>query len=416
MRKNILRQIDDLKGRSLTELENKINVLTTEFRDKDGFINGGNFTVEVADKIKEYQKEIEDIISSDSGTCGSSQKDKIRRRKIYENYPEGGTLEERRLWWITIGEANQTFLKKLASIERNAGIDKNVFYDDLKMLFLKLNQIQSRKPTEKYEEVVNKIKGELASKMKDGEGNAIDKNHRDVEEKLKEKDEDGSYTNEWYRKNHFTELKYDIDNKTYYEKDSPIHIWTEIVPNDPAHYATAQSSLLTEVSLNGSIKNPGYKVDILEQPSLKEKNSKSYVEFTKTKPNTMIRFLSTIIEWAGKPTFFDALKLVSVPLLLASAIVHTLGVEHMYFFHAFVNKVVLIAGISLCVQSIKKSDFTNAIIFACIAYLYNPIPYLSIQYTSPWWWFLFFDVIVAGVMIRSFVKGLRRTVKNEEAA
>ena len=266
LRKQLSRQINLLQDKSssngLSEFWDKIRDLTRGFRDEDGSIIGGDLTAEAADKIKTYQQVIEDIKISTSGTGGTSKKDKYRRQTIYRDYPDDGTIEDKKAWYKALPEDNQLFLRDLAKKEKANAITHNTFSDELTQLFQELAQLQTRKTTDRYNDAAERVKEEIASKIKDEEGNAVTTDHPEVEDKFRE--------TEWYKKNHFTELKYDPDGKNYYEQDAPLYIWTETVPSDPQDYNVVPSSLWSEVNIKEDFKNKNYKVDIQGQPVPKE--------------------------------------------------------------------------------------------------------------------------------------------------
>lgn len=74
------------------------------------------------------------------------------------------------------------------------------------------------------------------------------------------------YQSDWYKKNHFTELKYDSDEEVYYEAVVPLYVWTEIVPRDPSYYEIVPASLWTKASVKEDKKNPNKRLDAKGYP------------------------------------------------------------------------------------------------------------------------------------------------------
>lgn len=264
IRKKISNQINLYLGRrnnkSLNDLWDNIFDVTKGYRDEDGVLIGDDFTEEAKSKVKDLQEDIEEIKTNLVDTTGLTKQEKYRRQQIYNNpdypFPTDGTPAQKRAWYRNLPEDDLQFLQETKA--KKTGKKKSAFAAELTALFEQLEELQRRVPTERYTDAVKRVKEVIAADISGRTGKLVSPESPEVNAEYLE--------SEWYKKNHFIELKYDNVNHEYYEAEVPLYVWTEVVPNDENYFSIVPSSLWSSSSIKDEFLNPNRRNDIKGYP------------------------------------------------------------------------------------------------------------------------------------------------------
>jgi len=205
------------------EMENMLS-LSTGFRDQDGQIIGGDFSQTSKDKIKAYQKSIQD-----------------KRKSLYN----GLTDDEQSELDSLFTRKDFSFGKRLSPeddarlselIDKGISLRINILQKaELASLYQRLSEIQSKEATDYYTDIVNNYLDKMGEKP-------FDENNENTVDSILDP---SSYVRlfskspefeKWFKENHITKEVYDRESGEIITKYERLFIWNRNRPNNEEHY------------------------------------------------------------------------------------------------------------------------------------------------------------------------------------
>jgi hypothetical protein len=205
------------------EMENMLS-LSTGFRDQDGQIIGGDFSQTSKDKIKEYQKSIQD-----------------KRKSLYN----GLTDDEQSELDSLFTKKDFSFGKRLSPeddarlselIDKGISLRINILQKaELASLYQRLSEIQSKEATDYYTDIVNNYLDKMGEKP-------FDENNENTVDSILDP---SSYVRlfskspefeKWFKDNHITKEVYDRESGEIITKYERLFVWNRNRPNNEEHY------------------------------------------------------------------------------------------------------------------------------------------------------------------------------------
>lgn len=204
----------------INELYKELRTIVQPFKDKDGFINGAYISSETIEKIKNIQKEIDDLRDQveEYTPDGYTKEEKAERKKLlwlkYNDKINFGTDEKLRL--KDIEDARDERLSNDAGLK--ARVDRAA---EIKKMLASMRKVEY---TKYYYEELAKREEDFANEM------GITRKELLINGELYEQFRD----TDWFKENHNIEEKVLFDSESGSDIRSksirPIYIWTRNVP------------------------------------------------------------------------------------------------------------------------------------------------------------------------------------------
>lgn len=192
--------------------------LTIGFRDQDGQIIGGDFSQTSKDKIKEYQKSIQD-----------------KKKSLYNGLTDNEQSELDALSNLNKTLSPDENLRYYELMNKGIRFEINIFQKaELARLFL-IPEIHSNEATDYYTDIVNNYLDKMGEKPFD------ENNKNNVDSLL----DPGNYVRlfckspefeMWFKENHITKEVYDRESGEITTKYERLFIWNRNRPNNQEHY------------------------------------------------------------------------------------------------------------------------------------------------------------------------------------
>lgn len=202
---------------SSSEMENMLS-LSTGFRDQDGQIIGGDFSQTSKDKVKAYQKSIQD-----------------KRKRLYNGLTDDEQLELDSLSKLGKRLSPEDNAKYCELIGKGIRLEINIFQKaELARSYL-IAEIQSKEATDYYTDIVNNYLDKMGEKPFDENNeNTVDSllvpsNYVRLFSKSPEFEK-------WFKDNHITKEVYDRESGEIITKYERLFIWNRNRPNNEEHY------------------------------------------------------------------------------------------------------------------------------------------------------------------------------------
>jgi hypothetical protein len=241
----ILSKIPDAQRKELeiSPLWESIIDMVKGFRDDDGQPLGEELTNEKIAKIKGVQKQIIDAQKAYTKISGLSEDDQEELNTLFYVRDQNGKFTTDQKERVT------ELLTKKAKIKEYISAME---FSELTKLFIDLNDLQKKVPTDSYIDVLNNwlSKMDEPPMTKDNVDDILDFHniHR-----LRDKSAEFS---QWFGRNHLDIEKWNPDDNEMEPAFQRLYIWNRIVPNNPKYYKTY--TLCTGQTLAGTPTNEYY--------------------------------------------------------------------------------------------------------------------------------------------------------------
>lgn len=218
--------------RTSEEIWNDIFSLTKGYKNEDGIYEAKNMEESAIKKLKELQEELEYIKNIFNKSKFVSEKDKeilkdsgeaLRDLQTYQNttkYEEAVEFVKKQIKAQYIAEK----AIKDEDFSKNREIVFNLVYKNL----LEKNP---NKTKEEIEVLANQITNENIYLELAKENKSL---NEEVEKRFK--------NSNWYKNNHYKTSVYDEILSRYAERETPLYVWREIIPNDDTYILTEEPS------------------------------------------------------------------------------------------------------------------------------------------------------------------------------
>ena len=208
---------------SSSEMENMLS-LSTGFRDQDGQIIGGDFSQTSKDKVKAYQKSIQDKRKSLYNGLTDDEQSELDSLFTRKDFAIGKRLSPE----------DDARLSEL--IDKGISLRINVLQKaELASLYQRLSEIQSKEATDYYTDIVNNYLDKMGEKP-------FDENNENTVDSLLDP---SNYVRlfskspefeKWFKENHITKEVYDRESGEIITKYERLFIWNRNRPNNEEHY------------------------------------------------------------------------------------------------------------------------------------------------------------------------------------
>ena len=205
------------------EMENMLD-LSVGFRDQDGQIIGGDFSQTSKDKIKAYQKSIQDKRKSLYNGLTDDEQSELDSLFTRKDFAIGKRLSPE----------DDARLSEL--IDKGISLRINVLQKaELATLYQRLSEIQSKEATDYYADIVNNYLDQIGEKPFDENNeNSID-SLLDPSNYVRLFSKSPAFE-KWFKDNHVTKEVYDRDSGEVITKYERLFIWNRNRPNNEEHY------------------------------------------------------------------------------------------------------------------------------------------------------------------------------------
>ena len=205
------------------EMENMLD-LAVGFRDQDGQIIGGDFSQTSKDKVKAYQKSIQDKRKSLYNGLTDDEQSELDSLFTRKDFAIGKRLSPE----------DDARLSEL--IDKGISLRINVLQKaELASLYQRLSEIQSKEATDYYTDIVNNYLDKMGEKP-------FDENNENTVDSLLDP---SNYVRlfskspefeKWFKENHITKEVYDRESGEIITKYERLFIWNRNRPNNEEHY------------------------------------------------------------------------------------------------------------------------------------------------------------------------------------
>lgn len=205
------------------EMENMLS-LSTGFRDQDGQIIGGDFSQTSKDKIKAYQKSIQDKRKSLYNGLTDDEQSELDSLFTRKDFAIGKRLSPE----------DDARLSEL--IDKGISLRINILQKaELASLYQRLSEIQSKEATDYYTDIVNNYLDKMGEKP-------FDENNENTVDSILDPT---SYVRlfskspefeKWFKENHITKEVYDRESGEIITKYERLFVWNRNRPNNEDHY------------------------------------------------------------------------------------------------------------------------------------------------------------------------------------
>jgi hypothetical protein len=208
---------------SSEEMENMLD-LAVGFRDQDGQIIGGDFSQTSKDKVKAYQKSIQDKRKSLYNGLTDDEQSELDSLFTRKDFAVGKRLSPE----------DDARLSEL--IDKGISLRINVLQKaELASLYQRLSEIQSKEATDYYKDIVNNYLDKI------GESPFDENNDLSIDSLLDPSNYVRLFSKspefeKWFKENHITKEVYDRESGEIITKYERLFIWNRNRPNNEEHY------------------------------------------------------------------------------------------------------------------------------------------------------------------------------------
>lgn len=208
---------------SSEEMENMLD-LAVGFRDQDGQIIGGDFSQTSKDKVKAYQKSIQDKRKSLYNGLTDDEQSELDSLFTRKDFAVGKRLSPE----------DDARLSEL--IDKGISLRINVLQKaELASLYQRLSEIQSKEATDYYTDIVNNYLDSMGEKLFDENNDISIDSLLDPSNYVKLFSKSPEFE-KWFKENHVTKEVYDRESGEIITKYERLFIWNRNRPNNEEHY------------------------------------------------------------------------------------------------------------------------------------------------------------------------------------
>lgn len=205
------------------EMENMLD-LAVGFRDQDGQIIGGDFSQTSKDKVKAYQKSIQDKRKSLYNGLTDDEQSELDSLFTRKDFAVGKRLSPE----------DDARLSEL--IDKGISLRINVLQKaELASLYQRLSEIQSKEATDYYKDIVNNYLDKMGETPFDENNEVSIDSLLDPSNYVRLFSKSPEFE-KWFKENHITKEVYDRESGEIITKYERLFIWNRNRPNNEEHY------------------------------------------------------------------------------------------------------------------------------------------------------------------------------------